>query len=400
MKYFRIFDTQEEYESYVESSDYITPNVSILRDCTEVWINAEIEHSSDYFSFVARESATFSFTNPIQYSLDSGETWVSLAANTATPTVANGDTIMWKNTVTGTTPAGIGRFSATGDFDVKGNTMSLIYGDNFDGEDSIGEHPHVLQKLFSGNTHVINAEDMELPAMTLSPSCYDNMFSHCYKLETAPELPAEDLEEYCYRSMFEECTSLTAMPSMGMTSVSEGSCQYMFYGATSLTTVAEKLEPLALEINCYDSMFEYCTSITQAPELPALTLESQCYNHMFHGCTHLNFIKAAFVTEPSTDYTNEWVDGVAATGNFFKGIDAEWNVVGVNGIPEGWTVLSFETVYFSMTNKDGYYECNGHQHYSCPGHIIVTCFGHTNLNLEIKIMYYEEMIDKLKNYVS
>lgn len=49
---------------------------------------------------------------------------------------------------------------------------------------------------------------------------------------------------------------------------------------------------------------------------------------------------------------------------------------------------------------DGYYECDGHQHYSCPGHIIVTCFGHTNLNLEIKIMYYEEMIDKLKNYVS
>ena len=358
MKYFRIFNTQEEYESYVESSGYITPNVSILRDCTEVWINAEIEHSSDYFSFVARESAIFSFTNPIQYSLDSGETWVSLAANTATPTVANGDTIMWKNTVTGTTPNGIGRFSATGDFDVKGNAMSLIYGDNFDGEDSIEEYPHVLQKLFSGNTHVINAEDMELPAMTLSPSCYDNMFFQCYNLETAPELPAEDLEEYCYRSMFEECTSLTAMPSMGMTSVSEGSCQYMFYSATSLTTVAEMLKPMYLDVACYDSMFEYCTSITQAPELPALTLVSQCYNHMFHDCTHLNFIKAAFVTEPSTDYTNEWVDGVAATGNFFKGIDAKWNVVGVNGIPEGWTVLSFETVYFSMTNKDEYYECN------------------------------------------
>ena len=47
----------------------------------------------------------------------------------------------------------------------------------------------------------------------------------------------------------------------------------------------------------------------------------------------------------------------------------------------------------------GYYECEGHEHYSCPGHIIVTCFGHTNLNLEIKIMYYEEMIDVLKNVV-
>ena len=49
---------------------------------------------------------------------------------------------------------------------------------------------------------------------------------------------------------------------------------------------------------------------------------------------------------------------------------------------------------------DGYYECDGHQHYSCPGHIIVTCFGHTNLNLEIKIMYYEDMIDTIRGLIS
>ena len=49
---------------------------------------------------------------------------------------------------------------------------------------------------------------------------------------------------------------------------------------------------------------------------------------------------------------------------------------------------------------DGYYECEGHQHYSCPGHIIVTCFGHTNLNLEIKIMYYEDMIDTIRGLIS
>lgn len=49
---------------------------------------------------------------------------------------------------------------------------------------------------------------------------------------------------------------------------------------------------------------------------------------------------------------------------------------------------------------DGYYECGGHEHYSCPGHILVCCFGHTNLNLSIKIMYYEEMLDKLKEIIS
>ena len=43
----------------------------------------------------------------------------------------------------------------------------------------------------------------------------------------------------------------------------------------------------------------------------------------------------------------------------------------------------------------GYYVCNGHDHYACPGHIIVCCFGHTNLKLDIKIMYYRDMIETL-----
>lgn len=45
----------------------------------------------------------------------------------------------------------------------------------------------------------------------------------------------------------------------------------------------------------------------------------------------------------------------------------------------------------------GYYVCEGHDHYACPGHIIVCCFGHTNLNLEIKIMYHQEMIETIHN---
>ena len=47
----------------------------------------------------------------------------------------------------------------------------------------------------------------------------------------------------------------------------------------------------------------------------------------------------------------------------------------------------------------GYYVCEGHTHYACPGHILVCCYGHTNLNLEIKIVYHEEMIDILKSLI-
>ena len=47
----------------------------------------------------------------------------------------------------------------------------------------------------------------------------------------------------------------------------------------------------------------------------------------------------------------------------------------------------------------GYYVCLGHPHYACPGHILVCCFGHTNLNMDIKIMYYEEIINVLSKLI-
>ena len=45
-----------------------------------------------------------------------------------------------------------------------------------------------------------------------------------------------------------------------------------------------------------------------------------------------------FITTPSSYYTGYWVRGVASTGTFVKNPDATWDVVGVSGVPEGWTV--------------------------------------------------------------
>jgi len=67
-------------------------------------------------------------------------------------------------------------------------------------------------------------------------------------------------------------------------------------------------------------------------------LTSYCYQGMFGDCTSLNYIKAMFTTTPSTTYTRDWVNGVASSGTFVKNSAATWNVSGVNGIPNGWTV--------------------------------------------------------------
>ena len=217
--------------------------------------------------------------------------------------------------MTPTSYNGIGTFNTTGNFDVQGNIMSLLFGNNYKGQTDLTGKNYAFYKLFNSNTKVINAENLSLPATTLVNYCYGNMFNGCSSLTTAPELPATTLANTCYYQMF--------------------------YGCTSLTTALE-LPATNLADSCYVYMFDGCTSLTTAPELPATTLADYCYQYMFQNCTNLNYIKAMFTTTPSGSrpnyYTQNWVDGVASTGTFVKNSAASWNVTGVNGIPTGWTV--------------------------------------------------------------
>lgn len=138
-----------------------------------------------------------------------------------------------------------------------------------------------------------------------------NMFRDCTGLTTAPKLPATNLAEYCYSSMFYYCRNLTTAPELPAT---------------------------ILAGNCYQNMFSSCTSLTTAPELPATTLAGGCYNSMFKDCTNLNYIKAMFLTTPSSNITYNWTKNISPTGTFVKNASASWDVTGVNGIPNNWTV--------------------------------------------------------------
>lgn len=310
------------------------------------------------------ENSTFQLaTNAVNYSLDNGKTWTELAANTSSPTVTTGNKIMWKGELTPNSSYGIGIFSSSGRFNVEGNAMSLLYGNNFKGQTDLVGKNKAFYRLFDGNTNVINAKNLSLPATTLASSCYRNMFNGCTALTTAPELPATTLADYCYYNMFSVCTSLETTPELQATTLNQY-CYYgmfsgctglttapilpattlanycygwMFNGCTSLTTAPE-LPATALTENCYCEMFRGCTSLVTAPELPATTLASNCYEYMFRGCTNLNYIKAMFTTTPSTNYTNNWVNGVASSGTFVKNSAATWTTRGVNGVPNGWTV--------------------------------------------------------------
>lgn len=91
---------------------------------------------------------------------------------------------------------------------------------------------------------------------------------------------------------------------------------------------------------CYYGTFSECTSLTTAPELPATTLARYCYRDMFSGCEKLNYIKMLATDISADSCLDSWVYGVASTGTFVKSKDATWDVVGVNGVPSGWTVIT------------------------------------------------------------
>ena len=180
------------------------------------------------------------------------------------------------------------RISTTGNCNVGGNIMSLLYGSNFTGNETTfpSGSSYNFRGLFNSNTHIVDASDLILPATTLAQSCYVDMFQGCTSLTTAPALQATTLANYCYSDMFGGCTSLTAAPELPATTLAQSCYNGMFQGCTSLTT-APALQATTLANYCYSDMFLGCTSLTTAPELPATTLAERCYSSMFKGCTSL-----------------------------------------------------------------------------------------------------------------
>ena len=192
--------------------------------------------------------------------------------------------------------------------------------------------------MFYGCTSLTTAP--ALPATELESNCYENMFYGCTSLTTAPELPATSLYSRCYSSMFGKCTSLTTAPELPATKLTNYCYQYMFYGCTSLTTAPE-LHATKLTNYCYSNMFSGCTSLVNAPELPATELVNNCYLGMFNGCTKLNYVKANFLTEPSSTYTSNWLSRVSSKGTFVPNPDATWpSTIERNSttVPSGWTI--------------------------------------------------------------
>ena len=341
--YLKLFEDETAYNEFKGSSAYVTPNVSVCSGGGgSIYYNPlEHDYSKDYFTTVAKTSGTISFSgstasNTLNYSINGGD-W-STASREPSVTVKEGDKVQWRGICTPNSSGGIGKFTSTATFDVEGNVMSLLFGDDFKGKTILEGYDYAFKMLFYDNTNVISAENLSLPATSLTNNCYSNMFGGCCGLTTAPVLPATSLTENCYSGMFGGCTSLTTAPELPALTLANQCYINMFRGCTSLATAPE-LPATALANGCYSSMFSGCTSLTTAPELPATTLVQGCYAYMFDGCTSLNSITCLATNKSASNCTYNWVNGVAASGTFTKAAGMTSWTTGANGKPSGWTVI-------------------------------------------------------------
>ena len=392
--YIKKFDTHSDFETFTESTDFILPNVSVCVNENEVHYH---DYENPYLTFTAkqanssialvRKGTANTLTNAVlKYSTDDGNNWYDYTIGDTITLVNVGDSVKFKgeNTRLGADYNNSHYFTMTGRISAKGDVTSLL--NEIGGDCTL--QSYAFYNLFSHcYTSLITAPNLpsttlaescyasmfygceslttapKLPATSLAKNCYASMFYGCASLTTAPELPATSLGDYCYDRMFNECTSLTTAPELPATTLKNGCYSCMFYRCSSLTTAPElpataltdscysnmffdceslttapELPATTLENSCYASMFYGCTSLTTAPELPSTTLISRCYVNMFKNCSNLSYIKALFTTNPSTNYTGSWVNGVNSTGTFVKNSAANWTTTGEHGIPYGWTV--------------------------------------------------------------
>ena len=252
------------------------------------------DYSQDYLTFDIKSDGNILWKSPtnvsdprtISYSKNDGE-WTSITStdNGNSISVTTGDKVRFKGSNSIYAYKGNANyFGCTATFEVSGNIMSMIGGDNFTSLNSIGDH--AFFQLFKNCTGLLSSKNLILPATTLNTYCYSRLFQGCSNMTIAPALPATTMAANCYEYMFSSCTSLTTTPALPATTLVSKCYSGMFYGCTSLTTTPV-LPATTLADNCYNSMFYGCTSLTSAPVLPATSVSSYGYASMFNGCTSL-----------------------------------------------------------------------------------------------------------------
>ena len=319
---------------------------------TLVWSGGSHDYSQDYLTFEIVSGGTIMFQSnrtessiakEIQYSINNGS-WTEINSSGYTGfTVSTGDVVRFKgaNARYGTLDATSPRASfqdSTAVFNMYGNIMSMIYGDNFIGQTVLDSGGYNFIGIF-GNVKVVNAENLVIPAETIPDYGLTNFMIESPTLQVAPkQIPATTIGVCGMQGSFARCGQLTNAPEFSVTNVADSGFVQTFVECSSLVHGPSILPIQTMGGGACRNMFGNCTSLTTAPELPCATLSQNAYNRMFLTCPSLNYVKCLATDISATDCVTNWITGVASTGTFVKKAGVTWPL-GYSGIPSRWTVI-------------------------------------------------------------
>lgn len=169
-----------------------------LPEPVDYWFRFEAIEDSLIGFYILSEKSHF------EYSLNNKRTWITCSASTEILLNA-GKTVHFRGKLSGNlSSSDYTQFVITGLVSCKGNIMYLY---NYEQPNlKTISYEYAFYGLFNNCESLTTAP--ELPATTLSPSCYRTMFRYCTNLTTAPELPAVIVPNYGYRTMFNNCSKL------------------------------------------------------------------------------------------------------------------------------------------------------------------------------------------------
>lgn len=249
----------------------------------------KLDWSTKHLTFQSLESGTFSFSSPVEYSINEGA-WVSLAANTQTPILNTGDMIKWRGNITPTSSSGSGTFSSTGTFKAMGNPLSLRDGDNIDNTKKL--NAYIFYRLFLDCTGLIDSNCLFLP-YTLSSGCFYEMYKGCSSLISPPKIQnSPSIEGSCYAYMFKDCLSIIKVEPFVMNfnnPSNYAAAESMFENCNALVSAVFTIQGDFVGSRCCCSMFKNCVNLNETiAVIPSYTtISSNNYREMFYNCKSL-----------------------------------------------------------------------------------------------------------------
>ena len=269
--------------------------------------------------------------NTEYYSIDSGSTWSTMTSGSGDKTIVtlnSGDTMLIKCEATKWANAynTNNALYSTKRIKVYGNIMSLLYGDNFTGQTTVGAFG--LCGIFFGtsttgtsNTTLVSAKNLVLPATTLNTSSYNGMFRGCTNLVDCPRvLPATTLYQDTYSSMFEGCTSLVEGPEIMATTIAN----------TGSTSCMQRMF-------CMNRNSKVTAAMTKSPVLRIVdpTTANNTYQQIF--CGNGNLTEVTILAEGTNLSFTNWLNNVSSSGVIKKLSATTLTNNSVSGKPSGWT---------------------------------------------------------------